>query len=129
MITSLLDLDQVVIDRREVERTGSLVLCPPEIEKIIEMGDDGKVAKFKCCEKMLVEHQQPDIPPVFNLSPILSPSHSPSLSSKVAIGSHCLSSCIWEAYHQQPHPPWGCSMPGSIRKPIGNGCASCRIGT
>ena len=90
MITSLLDLDQVVIDRREVVRTGSLVLCPPEIEKIIEMGDDGKVAKFKCCEKMLVEHQQPDIPPVFNLSPILSPSHSPSLSSKVAIGSHLL---------------------------------------
>ena len=88
MITSLLDLDQVVIDRREVVRTGSLVLCPPEIEKNVEMGDDGKGAKFKCCEKMLVEHQQPDIPPVFNLSPILS--HSPSLSSKVAIGSHLL---------------------------------------
>ena len=90
MITSLLDLDQVAMVRREVLRTSSLVLCPPEIEKIIEMGDDGKGAKFKCCEKMLVEHQQPDIPPVFNLSPILSPSHSPSLSSKVAIGSHLL---------------------------------------
>ena len=50
MITSLLDLDQVVIDRREVVRTGSLVLCPPEIEKNVEMGDDGKGAKFKCCE-------------------------------------------------------------------------------
>ena len=39
MITSLLDLDQVAMVRREVLRTSSLVLCPPEIEKIIEMGD------------------------------------------------------------------------------------------
>ena len=35
------DLDQVLMDRREVVRTGSLVLCP-EIEKIIEVCDDGQ---------------------------------------------------------------------------------------
>ena len=39
------DLDQVLMDRREVVRTGSLVLCP-EIEKIMELGDGGQDVIF-----------------------------------------------------------------------------------
>jgi len=73
------DLEKVLVDRREVVRTGSLVLCP-EIEKIMELGDDGHDAIFnveECWEKIreVVEHEQPNIDlkvPLFNPTPTMS---------------------------------------------------------
>jgi len=73
------DVEQVLVDRREVVRTGSLVLCPVN-EMIMKLSDDGQDAIInveECWQKIreVVEHEQPNIDlkvPLFNHTPTLS---------------------------------------------------------
>lgn len=80
------DLDRMLLDRREVVRTGSLVLCP-EIDKLVESGDDKDLED--CWEKVkeVVESEMPDVDVTV---PEFFPSSSLSTIKNSDIGVICL---------------------------------------
>ena len=84
------DLEKVLLDRREVVRTGSLVLCP-EIEKIMEMGEDeDAVSTLETCWQNIREVMEQELPSIDLKVPLFHPSSTLSTVKASDIGYLCM---------------------------------------
>jgi len=84
------DLEKVLLDRREVVRTGSLVLCP-EIEKIMETGDDeDAVSTLETCWQNIREVMEQELPSIDLKVPLFHPSSTLSTVKASDIGYLCM---------------------------------------
>eukprot|EP00092_Neocalanus_flemingeri_P030596 GFUD01033220.1.p1 GENE.GFUD01033220.1~~GFUD01033220.1.p1 ORF type:complete len:644 (+),score=221.26 GFUD01033220.1:60-1991(+) len=103
------ELDQVLGDKREVVRTGSLVLCP-ELEEITDLIEQGEEANFDvqdCWDRIkeVLNHQQIDSDPKI---PLFYPSPTLSKVKACDLGFLCLAEYLPSQFELLLTSPMSC---------------------